>query len=270
MLYPHAAHLVAALNPLSSTSLLTSLGALGVFLVLFAETGLLVGFFLPGDSLLFTAGLLCTSAPGHPARLSLPLVILAAVAGAILGAQTGFYIGRTGGRRLVERSRSRRLRQGAERAGELLARYGHGKAIVLARFIPIVRTVVNPVAGALGVPARTFTTWQVVGGALWSAGLTLAGYALGSVIPGIDAYLLPVIAVVVIVSFIPVGIELLRSRAASRSQPDGDHHGGAEPTDVSDSAQDRGPDRADDRADAQQEAEQHRHAEPGDRAGPRR
>ncbi|MGH3406177.1 MAG: DedA family protein [Streptosporangiaceae bacterium] len=207
-----------ALNPLSSTSLLTSLGALGVFLVLFAETGLLVGFFLPGDSLLFTAGLLATAAPGHPARLSLPLVIAAAAGGAILGAETGFYIGRTGGRRLLERSRSRRVREGAERTGELLARYGYGKAIVLARFIPVIRTVVNPAAGAIGVPARTFTIWQIAGGLLWSAGVALAGYALGSAIPGIDAYLLPAIAVVVLISLIPIGIELLRSRRASRGQ----------------------------------------------------
>ncbi len=205
-----------ALNPLSSTSLLTSLGALGVFLVLFAETGLLVGFFLPGDSLLFTAGLLCTAAPGHPARLSLPLVIVAAAGGAILGAQTGFYLGRTGGRRLLERSRSRHLRASGERAGELLARYGYGKAIVLARFIPVIRTVVNPVAGAVGVPARTFTIWQAAGGLLWSAGVTLAGYALGSAIPGIDTYLLPAIAVIVLISFIPIGIELLHSRRAAR------------------------------------------------------
>jgi membrane-associated protein len=184
--------------------------------VLFAETGLLIGFFLPGDSLLFTAGLLCTAAPGHPARLSLPLVIVAAVGGAILGAQTGFYIGRTGGRRLLERGRSRRLRASGERAGELLARYGYGKAIVLARFIPVIRTVVNPVAGAVGVPARTFTIWQAAGGLLWSAGVTLAGYALGSAIPGIDTYLLPAIAVIVLISFIPIGIELLRSRRAAR------------------------------------------------------
>ncbi|HEX3490719.1 MAG TPA: DedA family protein, partial [Streptosporangiaceae bacterium] len=211
LLSSHGAHLVVALNPLSSTSLLTSLGALGVFLVLFAETGLLVGFFLPGDSLLFTAGLLSSTASGHHAQLSLPLVILAAVAGAILGAEAGFFIGRTGGRRLIERSRSRHLRQGAERAGQLLDRYGAGKAIVLARFIPVIRTVVNPMAGALGVPARTFTIWQVAGGLIWSAGVTLAGYALGSVIPGIDNYLLPAIAVVVLISFIPIGIELLRN-----------------------------------------------------------
>ena len=190
--------------------------------MLFAETGLLIGFFLPGDSLLFTAGLLCTAAPGHPARLSLPLVIVAAVGGAILGAQTGFYIGRTGGRRLLERGRSRRLRASGERAGELLARYGYGKAIVLARFIPVIRTVVNPVAGAVGVPARTFTIWQAAGGLLWSAGVTLAGYALGSAIPGIDTYLLPAIAVIVLISFIPIGIELLRSRRGARRGDRGD------------------------------------------------
>lgn len=215
MLSSHGAHLVA-LNPLSSTSVLASLGALGVFLALFAETGLLIGFFLPGDSLLFTAGLLCTATSAHQHRLSLPIVILAAAAGALLGAQTGFYAGRTGGRRLLERSRNGYLRKGAERAKELLARYGHGKAIVLARFIPVVRTVLNPMAGALGVRTRTFTIWQVAGGLIWSIGVTLAGYALGSTIPGIDTYLLPVIAAIVVISFIPIGIELRRTRTAAR------------------------------------------------------
>jgi membrane-associated protein len=208
---------VAALNPLSSSSLLTSLGALGVFLVLFAETGLLIGFFLPGDSLLFTAGLLSTSSSGHRAQLSLPLVILAAIGGALLGAQTGFYIGRAGGRPLLQRSGRPVLHRGAERGEELLKRYGYRRAIVLARFIPVVRTVLNPLAGALRVPARTFTIWQAVGGIIWSAGVTLAGYALGSTIPGIDTYLLPVIAVIVIVSGIPIVIELRRTRAAARA-----------------------------------------------------
>jgi membrane-associated protein len=216
MLSLHGAHVVAALNPLSSTSLLASLGALGVFLVLFAETGLLIGFFLPGDSLLFTAGLLCAARAGHQVHLSLPTVLLAAVAGALLGAQTGFYVGRVGGRPLLERSRSIRMRKGAERAEALLARYGYGRAIVLARFIPIVRTVLNPMAGVLDVPIRTFTIWQVTGGLIWSAGVTLAGYALGSTVPSIDTYLLPIIAVIVIVSLIPIGVELLRTRTAAR------------------------------------------------------
>ncbi|HEY3906936.1 MAG TPA: DedA family protein [Streptosporangiaceae bacterium] len=212
---------VGALNVLSSTSLLTSLGALGIFLVLFAETGLLVGFFLPGDSLLFTAGLLCTATAGHRSHLSLPVVIVAAIGGALLGAQTGFYIGRSGGRRLLERRSSGRLHAGAERAEHLLARYGYGKAIVLARFIPVVRTVLNPVAGALNVPTRSFTIWQATGGVVWSAGITLAGYGLGSTIPGIDSYLLPAIAVVVLVSLIPIGIELIRARRAARRQHTG-------------------------------------------------
>ena len=91
---------------------------------------------------------------------------------------------------------------------------------MLARFIPVVRTVLNPMAGALDVPVRTFTLWQVVGGVIWSVSVTLAGYALGSTIPSIDTYLLPIIAVIVIVSLIPVGLELLRTRrAARRSRP---------------------------------------------------
>jgi membrane-associated protein len=229
--------MVTALNPLSTTSLLASLGTLGVFLAMFAETGLLIGFFLPGDSLLFTAGLLCTGTVPHAAHLSLPLVILAAAGGALLGAQTGFYIGRAGGRPLLRRARNPYLRTGAERSARLLDRYGYGKAIVLARFIPVVRTVLNPLAGALDVPTRTFTIWQVAGGLVWSAGVTLAGYTLGSAIPGIDTYLLPAIAVIVLLSLIPIGVEIYRTRSATRrdaaparddGQPDAGHHGPGE------------------------------------------
>ncbi|WP_326948596.1 DedA family protein [Amycolatopsis sp. NBC_01307] len=200
------------MNPLSATSWLSSLGAAGVFLVLFAETGLLIGFFLPGDSLLFTAGLFCTTGATAAVHLSLPLVLIASVAGALLGAQTGFLIGRRGGRALLARTRNQHLHRGLTRAEELFGRYGHAKAIVLARFIPVVRTVLNPLAGILAVPARTFAVWQVLGGLLWSIGITLAGYVLGSSIPGIDQYLLPIIALVVIVSLIPLGLELLRNR----------------------------------------------------------
>lgn len=162
------------MNPLSATSWLSSLGAAGVFLVLFAETGLLIGFFLPGDSLLFTAGLFCTTSATAAVHLSLPLVLIASVAGALLGAQTGFLIGRRGGRALLARTRNQHLHRGLTRAEELFGRYGHAKAIVLARFIPVVRTVLNPLAKILAVPARTFAVWQVLGGLLWSIGITLA------------------------------------------------------------------------------------------------
>ena len=218
MLHLAGLHPAVALNPLSSASLLASLGALGVFLALFAETGLLIGFFLPGDSLLFTAGVLCAGSSGKT-HLSLPLVLLAAAGGALLGAQTGFVIGRKGGRAWLGRSRNRFLLRGAERSEHLLSRYGYGKAIVLARFVPVVRTVLNPMVGALDVPARTFTIWQVVGGLIWSVGVTLVGFGLGSTISSVDKYLLPTIAVIIVVSLLPLVIEFFRTRKAPAKEP---------------------------------------------------
>ncbi|MGZ4657456.1 MAG: DedA family protein [Blastococcus sp.] len=204
-----------ALNPLDPHSLLSALGALGVFLVLFAETGLLIGFFLPGDSLLFTAGLLCTTSTTSALHLSLPSVLIAAAAGALLGAHVGYLIGTRAGPRLLDTPDRPRLQAGVVRSREALERYGTGKAIMLARFIPIVRTVLNPMAGTVGVRLGVFTLWQVIGGLIWSLGVTLAGYALGSRIPSIDKYLLPIIAVIIALSLIPVALEVRRSRNRS-------------------------------------------------------
>jgi membrane-associated protein len=209
-----------AVNVLDAGSLLAAFGALGVAVVLFAETGLLVGFFLPGDSLLFTAGLLCAPGAGGAVHLSLPQVLTAAAVGTLAGSQTGYWIGRRGGRALLARGRAHRLRAGLTRAEEYLARYGHAKAIVLARFVPVVRTVLNPLAGALGVPVRTFALWQTAGGLIWTFGLTLAGYALGASIPNVDRYLLPLVALVVIASLTPLAVEVLRSRRRPAAQPD--------------------------------------------------
>lgn len=209
-----------AVNVLDASSLLAAFGALGIAVVLFAETGLLVGFFLPGDSLLFTAGLLCVpGATGGP-QLHLWQVLPAAVIGALVGAQVGYLIGRRGGGALLRRSSNRSLHRGVERAEELLAKYGYGKAIVLARFIPVVRTVLNPLCGVLEVPVRTFTLWQVVGGTVWAVGVTMAGYGLGSSVPNIDHYLLPIIGLVVVVSVIPIVLELFRARKAGRGGGD--------------------------------------------------
>ncbi|MFC8519186.1 DedA family protein [Streptomyces sp. NPDC057257] len=206
-----------AVNVLDARSLLSAYGALGIAVVLFAETGLLVGFFLPGDSLLFTAGLLCADGAGGSVHLSLPQVLVAAAVGALAGAQFGYWAGRRGGRALLARSRARRLHEGAARAEELLTRYGHAKAVVLARFVPVVRTVLNPLAGALDVPPRVFTVWQLTGGLLWTTGLTLGGYALGSSIPNVDHYLLPVVALIVLVSLTPLALEARRTRARRAS-----------------------------------------------------
>jgi membrane-associated protein len=207
-------HPLTVFNPLGPTGYLQSAGALAVLIVLFAETGLLIGFFLPGDSLLFAAGLLCAhTVNGH--HLSLATVLPAAVVGAIGGAEVGWVIGRRAGPALLS-SRYRTLARGTARAREILERYGVGKALVLARFIPVVRTVMNPLAGVSGVPIGTFTMWNLLGGVPWSAGVTLLGYVLGSRIPSIDTYLLPIIAVVVVLSVIPVAVELLRERRRSR------------------------------------------------------
>jgi len=201
-----------AVNPLSPVSLLRAFGTLGLFVILFAETGLLIGFFLPGDTLLFTAGLL--TATSAASRLHLPLgwVLAAAAGGALCGAQAGYLLGRRGGRAVLSRSRGPRLRAAAANSRLLLARYGPGKAIVLARFIPVLRTVVNPMAGILEVPAATFTFWQVTGGLAWTLGVTIAGHALGASTPGIDSYLLPAVAVIGALSAIPLAVELARGR----------------------------------------------------------
>jgi membrane-associated protein len=201
---------LALINLLDARSLLTAFGVAGIFVVLFAETGLLVGFFLPGDSLLFTAGLLSSAAVAQP--LPLPWVLVAAVAGALLGAQVGYLIGRRAGQALTDQARRPKIAAAMTRSRHLLDRYGHGRAIVLARFIPVIRTVLNPVAGALGLPARTFTVWQVVGGVVWTVGLVLAGFLLGRSIPGVDQYLLPIIALIVVVSLLPLAVEAFRAR----------------------------------------------------------
>lgn len=205
-----------AVNPLDASSLLAAFGALGIAVVLFAETGMLIGFFLPGDSLLFTAGLLARSGAHAGPRLDLAQVLLAAAVGALAGAQCGYAVGRRTGRALLARSRNRRLLEGAARAEELLDRYGHARAIVLARFVPVVRTVLNPLAGALGVAPRTFTLWQAAGGLVWTVGLVLAGYGLGSAVPNVDRYLLPLVGLVVALSLLPLALELLRGRRAGR------------------------------------------------------
>lgn len=210
---------ILALDILDPHSLLATFGPLGVAVVLFAETGLLIGFFLPGDSLLFTAGLLCATGAGTTLHLSLPWVLVAAASGALLGAEAGYLIGRKAGPALLDRPDRPRLHAATRRARAVLENYGVGKAVVLARFIPLVRTVLNPLAGALKVPAKVFTLWQVIGGLGWSLGVTLAGYLLGSQIPGIDTYLLPIIAVIVVLSLIPVARELLRARRQAKGTP---------------------------------------------------
>lgn len=202
---------VLAVDPTSGSSLLSSFGAVAVLVVLFAEAGLLViGFFLPGDTLLFPAGVFCAAGAHSGPHLTLWQVLLCAAAGSIAGTQLGFYLGRHGGRGVLARSRGTRVKSVVDRIEELLSRYGYRKAILIGRFVPMVRTLLGPVAGTLGVPVRTFTVWQVVGGLLWSQSLVLAGFWLGGAVPGIDNYLLPIVAAVVVLSLLPAVLQARR------------------------------------------------------------
>ncbi len=211
----------AALNPLDPKDLISTFGVIGVWFVLFAETGLLIGFFLPGDSLLFLAGV---AASGVGERLvgqalSLPALLIGAPICAIVGAQLGHFLGVKLGRPMFDRPESRLFKRTyVEKAEYYFNKFGPAKAVVLARFIPIVRTFLNPLAGVLEMPARTFLLWNVIGGVLWTDGIILAGYYLGDSIPAetVDRYLLPVIAVVILVSILPILIEVTRELRAKR------------------------------------------------------
>jgi membrane-associated protein len=198
---------------LDPTHLLNSFGAFGVLIILFAETGLLIGIVLPGDSLLFTAGVLSATVKPGDVHLNLAVVMVCAFLGAVLGAQTGYLIGRKAGPRLFAREDSRFFKRShVERTREYLEKYGEGRAVVLARFIPIVRTLMNPLAGVAELDVKVFTIANLIGGLLWGVGVTLAGYALGKSIHNVDRYLLPIIAVVVLLSLIPIVLEIRKSR----------------------------------------------------------
>jgi membrane-associated protein len=215
-----------ALNPLDPKDLLQTFGAIGVWAILFAETGLLVGFFFPGDSLLFLAGVAASpvadSIFGTGTRISLIALLIGAPISAILGAQLGHLLGARYGRRMFERPDSRFFkREYVEKAEYYFDKFGPAKAVVLARFIPIVRTFLNPVAGTLGMPARKFLLWNIVGALLWTDGVLLGGYLLARQIYNaigdkIDNYILPVVALIVLISILPILIEILRERKARK------------------------------------------------------
>ena len=202
---------------LDGQHLVETFGLIGLLVIVFAETGLLLGFFLPGDSLLFAAGFAATGELTDKLHPNIALVCLLVTVVAIAGAQTGFHIGRVAGPALFERGDSRLFKRSyVEKAEEVVERYGAGKAIVIARFIPIVRTFLNPLMGAGQLPTRTFALWNVVGGILWGTGVTLLGYFLGTI--DVIGKNLEVFAVlVVLISFIPIGLEVLRARRGASS-----------------------------------------------------
>lgn len=188
-------------------------GLIGVAAVVFAESGLLIGFFLPGDSLLFTTGFLV-----HTGVLpyDIHLVVLILFLAAVFGDSVGYTFGRSTGHRLFNRPNSRLFKQEYLRqAQEFYQRHG-GKTIIIARFIPIVRTFAPVVAGAGKMEYRKFLTYNIIGGALWAAGITYLGYGLGAWFESmgieIDHILLPIIFLIIFISVTPPLYHLLKDK----------------------------------------------------------
>ena len=205
------------MNLFDANSIVTDLGLIGILLILFAETGLLIGLAFPGDSLLFIAGI-AASATGA-ALLNgnqlptLELFILAPIA-AITGSFVGRWFGEKYGRKLFDRPDGRFFTQArVVQTEKWLTKYGVGKALLLARFIPFVRTLINPVVGIIGIPTKVFIFWNVLGAIVWTDGILLLGYLLGEKIEGsIDKYLLPIIGLIIALSLLPILFEFYRER----------------------------------------------------------
>ncbi|MCX5387942.1 DedA family protein [Streptomyces sp. NBC_00083] len=215
-----------ALGPswLDPDYLLGTFGLIGLLIIVFAESGLLIGFFLPGDSLLFTTGLLVTTG-----KLDTPLwlVCVLVVFAAVLGDQVGYLFGKKVGPSLFRRPDSKLFKQeNVEKAHEFFEKYGP-KSLVLARFVPIVRTFTPIIAGVSGMNYRSFLTFNVIGGSLWGAGVTLLGAALGNV-QFVHQHIELILVAIVLVSVVPIAIEFLRARSkAKKNPPVADGPGGA-------------------------------------------
>ena len=185
--------------------LVKAAGLIGLFGIIFAESGLLIGFFLPGDSLLFTAGFLASQGFFN-------IFVLAAICfmGAVLGDSFGYAFGKKIGPKIFTKEESLFFRKShLERAHVFYEKYG-GKTIVMARFMPVVRTFAPILAGVGLMRYRTFLFYNILGGFFWAVGLTLLGYWLGNVIPNVDRYIVPLVLLIIFLSMLPPIIHILK------------------------------------------------------------
>ena len=209
MLGQHVSALaILGINPQEWLNSLSPYGEVVLWLIIFAETGLLIGFFLPGDSLLFTAGILAGQG-----KLDVWMVVIGCFVAAVLGDQVGYTIGERAGPPLFRRPDSRIFRQEyIDRTRAFFEKHGP-KTVIIARFVPVVRTFAPMLAGVGEMPRRTFFRYNIVGAFLWAVGLTFLGYVLGDVIgKDIDTYLLPIIAIIILISLIPPFLEWRSAR----------------------------------------------------------
>jgi membrane-associated protein len=215
MQFPQIMQLPQAVNLFDAHSIISTLGLVGILAIIFMETGLLVGLFFPGDSLLFLAGIGASGAAAKifdGVQLDIVPLLIAAPLVAIIGSQVGYWIGAKYGVKLFDRPDGRIFNQKKVQATEKwLNKYGTGKALVLARFIPFVRTLINPMCGIIGMPQKKFFLWNAIGAVIWTEGVILLGYVLGERIEGsVDKFLLPIIGAIIAISLLPLAIEILR------------------------------------------------------------
>jgi len=178
--------------------LIEAVGIVGIIAIIFAESGLFFGFFFPGDSLLFTAGLLASQS-----LLSLPVLLVGTFIAAVIGDNVGYAFGKKVGPALFSRENSFFFnKKHIEKSREFFGKYGK-KAIILARFMPIVRTFTPILAGVSSMEYRVFFAYNIVGGFIWTFGMVLLGYFLGSVIPDPDRYILPIVLAIIVLSVLP-------------------------------------------------------------------
>lgn len=188
-------------------TLIKAAGYLGLFGIIFAESGLFLGFFLPGDSLLFTAGFLASQ--GY---FNIVLLIAVCFAGAVLGDSFGYAFGRKAGPAIFRRDDSLLFHKNhLERAAFFYEKHG-GKTIIFARFVPVIRTFAPILAGAGKMHYPTFLFYNVIGGMIWAIGLLTLGYFLGSAIPNVDRYIAPLVILIIVLSFIPPVAHVLKEK----------------------------------------------------------
>ena len=204
------------MNPLDAHDIVTTLGTIGVLAALFIETGLLIGLMLPGDSLLFVAGVAAsgTARELFGDQLSYTQLLIWAPIAATAGSQCGHWLGQKYGRPFFDKPDSRFFnQQRVHQTERWLMKYGLGKALILSHFIPFVRTLLNPLCGIVGIPAKKFFVWNLIGSYIWTIGLISAGFLLGERLQGsVDKYLLPIVAVIIAASLLPVAVEVFKSR----------------------------------------------------------
>lgn len=195
-------------------NLIKAVGLLGVFGIIFSETGLLIGFFLPGDSLLFTAGFLASQG-----IFNIIVLIVVTFIGAVVGDSVGYAFGKKIGPKIFNKKDSFIFKkENLLKAQSFYEKHG-AKTIVLARFVPIVRTFVPIVAGVGEMNYSTFLTYNLIGGGLWTIGICLAGYFLGTLIPNVDKYLLPIILLIIFLSILPPVVEYIKSKRKNTKNP---------------------------------------------------